>query len=807
MKNKWKNSVLLQKNHKKSKNLLKPSLTESLFDIPKRSMISILNSIPPSSPIEKKISSQKIELAHWKEKVHLTNSRDISLSKGLSRHKALTVLESSELLKAKANTKRSRLDVLGSPKQVLKRFQFEEKKNNHKLKERMSLVFSQHLPQSSPNYNSNAEKRLFKGASQREFNQLSELQKKSELAYNINEFDFKKIKKNSKRKNQNLIKVQKEYSKLSFLKSGASSRQGSPRKLIKTKKNSKKGRIKDIKTTGSKSSNRLPIKYRSKKSILVSNKKKSKEDMNKSTKTSGYRSKVNLGLLENVYNRSTKLIQSPNLYNDKFSNEKSIQKKKRKSHGLNKMIMEFQQNFLNKKRNKQGLNKNNLNKLVKNFTSSKSKKNSLFNKRRSFTQKLSDTMNLLKKSNKTYNNGLKGHIKKVNITEFKELQNVLLSKASQKNQINKLIEFEGQTKSYKSKKNKRKSLTMTSWYKTGKKLKTLKRYSKKLLKSKTQKQPKKHSLKSREKDSGDSGISFGEKDTKLNMAKSETVPGFIVNNVNFQSSSDNKSSFSKITRSKKDDHEVKSLVPDSRPLISEFPFSKNSQKNIDSKCLPSIYMRSQSELEQNDSNSIFSPKIDKDFVLSKEDNSCLIKIDAFQNNYNFNSNPNYSSHVNPRSGISLKHMEAKSKIKKNIYDMNSIEKLKSHAEQIEMGKPTTYSNYSNYLVKKKKNHFDHEDMPFKSKMKINSSNNLGNIKSHDEIPSFQPIRNRSFMIRQKQMRDQQGCKTRTNAKKNATKKLNKIKKTFEFNADVSIRSQKTTKNTDRNREGCKFFFN
>jgi hypothetical protein len=215
-------------------------------------------------------------------------------------------------------------------------------------------------------------------------------------------------------------------------------------------------------------------------------------------------------------------------------------------------------------------------------------------------------------------------------------------------------------------------------------------------------------------------------------------------------------------------------------------------------------MKSHSEFEQNDSNSIFSPKIDKDFVLSKEDNACLIKIDAFQNNYNFNSNPNYSSHINPRSGVSLKHMDVKAKNKKNIYDMNSIEKLKPNRDNSEIGKPSTFSNYSNYMVKNNKYHFDHEEMPFRSKMKINSSNNLGNVNTkYEEIPSFQPPRNRSFMMRQKQLKEKNNLKTQNNLKRNKSKKLNRIKKTFEFNPDVSIRSQKTSKNTDRNREGCK----
>ena len=546
------------------------------------------------------------------------------------------------------------------------------------------------------------------------------------------------------------------------------------------------------------STTRLPVKYKSKKSILVSN-KKGKEGLNLSSRISGFRKNVNLGMLENVYNRSTKLIHSPNLYNEKFSQEKPS-KKKRKSHGLNKMIVEFQQNFLSKK-GKPTPQKHNLQKLVKNFTSTKTGKGGVFDKRRSFTQKLNDTMNLLKKSNKTYNNGIQKQIKSVATTDFKELQTSLLNKVSQKGKLEKFLDGE---KAKKGKaKSKRKSLTATSWYRNGKKAKLLKRYSKKA-KGKTYK--KKHSMKTKKQDSGDSGISFGEKESKLQMAKSETVPGFVIEKVNFQSSFDNKSSFSKVAKSRQEVHEIKSLIPHltSKQNMSEFPFSKYSQKNTDERCLPSIYMKSHSEFEANESNSIFSPKIDKDFVLSKEDNPCLMKIDTFQNNYHFNSKLSCSVKEKEKSkaGVSLKNLElpVKKVDKNNIYEINSIEKFQQKKRQDNLQMTSNYSNYSNYVSRTKFSNFENEERFAK---KINSSNNLPEGgKTEKELPSFKPVKNKSFNLRQNQVANLKANLGAYSKKKGGSRRMNRIKKTFEFPGNVSLKSQKTQKNTDRNRE-CK----
>lgn len=805
MKKKWKNSGLISKNPNIAKSVLKPSLTESLFDIRKRSLLSILSSIPPTSPVEKKSSTQKMEIGNWKDK-KTGDSKESSMVRRMKKAKALAKFEGSGASRKKCRTKVPQMEATRNPKQVPRNPESQPRNQPQHLKERMSLVFSQHLPQTSPNYNSNTEKRLFKGTSQRDFSQLSELQKKVELGLNVRDFDFKKMKRSLK-KPRNLIEVPSEYGGLSFLKSGASSRQNSPKKPSDEFGGSRKqSKRKQSKSTKAKLTNRLPLKYRSKKSIFVSNKKKIKDKLNSSSRVSGMRTKVNLGLLENVYNRSTKLIQSPNLYNEKFSNEKSLNKKKRKSHGLNKIIVEFQQNFHQKKRPKHPTNKHNLHKLVKNFTNAKTSAKSIFDKRRSFTQKLSDTMNLLKKSNKTYNNGVQGHLARVHTSEFREIGGAHRKGAPQA-APDKFIEFDRLGRNPKTK-NKRKSLTTTSWYKNGKKMKTLKRYSKKMGKARAEQLRKKQSMKTKKQDSGDSGISFGEKDSKLNMAKSETVPGFVVDNINFRSSSDNKSSFSKVCHSKHEEPQVHLLAARSKSNVSEFPFSKYSQNQLDSRGLPSIYLRSHSELEGNESNSIFSPKIDKDFVLSKEDNTCFLKAEAFQNNYNFNSNPNYASRANSRAGVSLKNLEQPQKPsnKQNIYEINSIEKFSSRKDTFELRATSNFSTYSNYVGKTGHLRPGQEKGLFKSKVKMGSSNTLSEPQTKEfiEMPSFKPTCEKRFPLAQRPNQDMRSSfKGKHKKKKLSIKKLNKIKKTFEFVGDLSIKSRRTPRNTDRNRDGRK----
>lgn len=791
MKKKWKNSGIIPKNPKIAKSVLKPSLTESLFDIRKRSLLSILNSIPPTSPIEKKSMTQKMELSNWRDK-KTAESKESSIVKRMKNAKALAKFEGSGASRKKCKSKVPRVEALRSAKQALRDAESEARKQSQPVKERMSLVFSQHVPQSSPNYNSNTEKRLFKGASQREFNQLSELQKKVELGLNVKGFDFRKMKRSLK-KPRNLIEVPSEYGGLSFLRSGASSRRNSPNRGCETQTESQKhSKRKKSKSTKAKLTNRLPLKYRSKKSIFVSNKKKVKDKLNSSSRASGVRAKVNLGLLENVYNRSTKLIQSPNLYNEKFSQEKSISKQKRKSHGLNKIMVEFQQNFHAKKRPKNPPSRHNLHKLVKNFTHTKSAAKSIFDKRRSFTQKLSDTMNLLKKSNKTYNHGAAIPPVRVNTSEFREMR--LVGRREPDAAVDAKLP---------KTKNKRKSLTTTSWYKNGKKMKTLKRYPKKGARGPGGKR-KKHSLKTKKQESGDSGISFGEKDSKLNMAKSETVPGFVVDHVNFRSSSDNKSSFAKVIPPSHGASDMQVLVGRSKSNVTEFPFSKLSGPP-DSRGLPSIYLRSHSELEANESNSIFSPKIDKDFVLSKEDNQCFAKTEAFQNNYNFHSNPDYPSRGHARVGVSLKNLEQQPKLpdKRNIYEVNSIEKFPLRRDKFDLRATSNFSNYSNYVGQS--GHHRAAKGLFKSQLKVSSSNTLNDMpqKEFIELPSFKPA-TAEGPGPQRRLRETSGeYPKNVKKKKLSIKKLNRLKKTFEFVGDVSTRSRRTPRNTDRNREGCK----
>ena len=131
-----------------------------LFDIRKRSLLSILNSIPPSSPIEK-----KIEIAYWQEKPPIPNSRENSLLKQLRKNKAILKFESHNPIRHKSHLqlKSKRLECLGSPKLDQRKYKFQ---NNHKSGEnsqRISLVTSQQMQSRSPNYSSNTEKRLFKG--------------------------------------------------------------------------------------------------------------------------------------------------------------------------------------------------------------------------------------------------------------------------------------------------------------------------------------------------------------------------------------------------------------------------------------------------------------------------------------------------------------------------------------------------------------------------------------------------------------------------------------------------------------------
>jgi hypothetical protein len=471
------------------------------------------------------------------------------------------------------------------------------------------------------------------------------------------------------------------------------------------------------------------------------------------------------------------------------------------------MIVEFQKNFLNKKP-KHSSKKTNLQKLVKNFQSGKANKSGAFDKRRSFTQKNNNTINGIKKSNKTYNNGIQNHIKHVNATDFKELQNCLLNKISKKGNLDKFLEIEKIKKTYKTK-SKRKSLTANSWYRSNRKSKLIKRYSKKITQTKNYKEKKKHSLKTKKQESGDSGISFGDKDAQLQMAKSETVPGFQMDPMNFQSSSDNKYSLSKAIKSKQEMISMVSPLPHvgSKANVSEFPFSKYSQKNTDSRCIPSIYLKSNSELEGNDSNSIFSPKIDKEFVLSKEDNNCLLKMETNQNNYNFNSNPNYSLNIKSRPGVSLKNLDKSlnKSGKDNIYEINSIEKYHHMRDKQEFVIPSNYSNYSNYVVKKNSSTFQTEDRKLKNKIKINSSNNLSDyeVKKKKEMPSFQPIRNRNFILKQKnQISSKTKIQDHLKQKKKESKKINNKKYKFNFKGNELNTSLKTQKSKDRNREGC-----
>ena len=178
--------------------------------------------------MEKKTINQKMDVVYWREKTALPKSREDSMAKRMKRNKPLLKFDGSSLSKKR----NKELDMLGSPKH-LQKFEFEKKKSKGKVKQRMSLVFNKQFGQRSPNYNSNVEKRLFKGSSQRDFKQVKNL--RPENSYNMGDFDFKKIKKLNENQAKNLIEVESEYSHLSFLKSGASSRKNSPHKQIKGK--------------------------------------------------------------------------------------------------------------------------------------------------------------------------------------------------------------------------------------------------------------------------------------------------------------------------------------------------------------------------------------------------------------------------------------------------------------------------------------------------------------------------------------------------------------------------------------------
>lgn len=444
--------------------------------------------------------------------------------------------------------------------------------------------------------------------------------------------------------------------------------------------------------------------------------KKSKKVPNSSTRLSGYKGRVNLGVFENVYNRSTKLIQSPNLYSEKVSSEQPVQKKKRKSHGLNKMIVEFQQNFLSKKP-KPSSKKTNLQKLVRHGGPGKAAKTDIFDKTRSFAQKMNHTVHGAPPASRTYHTGVHAHLRQVHPSDFKELQNSLLSKVAQKANLDQLLELEKRRKNAKGK-SKRKSLTANSWYKSGRKSRLLKRYSKKLTQSKL----KRGGPKAPPVESGDSGISFGDKEAALHMAKSETVPGLRADALHFQSSSDNKAPLGDPT----------SNLAGAPPVRV-------------SRCVPSLYVKSHSEFEANDSGSIFSPKIDKDFVLSKEDNVSLSRAGGSQNQYHFQSNPHFSVQLQSRPEASLKNLDRSLDPPGNIYQVNSIEKLPLPKGAPECGLPGNFSNYSNY-IRKKSSTFAKDLKKFKGK--INSSNNLSDFEK--EVPSFQPSRNRSFLLKQRQ---------------------------------------------------------
>jgi hypothetical protein len=153
----------------------------------------------------------------------------------LKRNNALIKFEGPSEGRKKHKNKQGQLEMMGSPKHVLQKFDLDMKKSKQKVKERMSLVFNMSNKQGSPNYSSNAEKRLYKGASQRDFGHIKDFHCGEQFKDTLGDLDFKKLRKYPKQSSKNVIEVQTEYSHLSFFKSGASSRQNSPDKPIRGK--------------------------------------------------------------------------------------------------------------------------------------------------------------------------------------------------------------------------------------------------------------------------------------------------------------------------------------------------------------------------------------------------------------------------------------------------------------------------------------------------------------------------------------------------------------------------------------------
>ena len=194
----------------------------------------------------------------------------------------------------------------------------------------------------------------------------------------------------------------------------------------------------------------MPIKYRSKQSLLLPSHDSETAILDSSSRLSGFHEKVNLGLLESVYNKSTKTIQSPNLYNEKLTQNKKFIK----NEGYKEV---FGGVFLDLKSPQR--------RMVKNFSvvggkdhsnlqmSSNADQYKLFSKKQSLGQRMNDTLNVKKP--------LGSDSQKIilNPKEFNDIQNVLLSKISQKTHLAKYIERE------KFKKRQKKSFTGEAWYK------------------------------------------------------------------------------------------------------------------------------------------------------------------------------------------------------------------------------------------------------------------------------------------------------------------------------------------------------